>query len=58
MRLRVSAGVRLRRLYRDAAYSEEQGWLTIPLPRGADPVGALVTALGELFPPAVAAVAS
>ncbi len=56
--LRVSAGVRLRRLYRDAAYSEEQGWLTIPLPRGADSVGALVTALGELFPPEAAAVAS
>ncbi|MDP9020173.1 MAG: transcription-repair coupling factor, partial [Actinomycetota bacterium] len=58
VRLRVSAGVRLRRLYRDAAYSEEQGSLTIPLPGGADPVATLVTALRELFPPAVAAVAS
>jgi transcription-repair coupling factor (superfamily II helicase) len=49
--LKVSAQIRLQRLSRTAVYKEDLSQLVVPVMPGADPVNAVLTLLGQLFPP-------
>ncbi len=49
--LKVSAQIRLQRLSRDGVYKEDLGQLVVPVLRGADPVTAVLTLIGQLLPP-------
>jgi len=49
--LKLSAQIRLQRLSRDAVFKEELGQLVVPVMRGADPVTAVLTLIGQLLPP-------
>ena len=48
--LKLSAQIRLKRLSRDGVYKEDLGQLVVPVMRGADPVTAVLTLLGQLLP--------
>jgi transcription-repair coupling factor (superfamily II helicase) len=52
--LKVSEGMRLRRLARKAIYKEDSEQLVVPLPHGQDPALFLVGFLRELIPPVLA----
>jgi transcription-repair coupling factor (superfamily II helicase) len=56
--LRTSAGIRLRRLSKDAVYKEDLHQLVLPMRKGSDVTGGLVALLRELIPAEAAAVAS
>ena len=49
--LKVSEGMRLRRLSRKAIYKDDAEQLVVPLPHGQDPAMFLVGFLRELIPP-------
>jgi transcription-repair coupling factor (superfamily II helicase) len=49
--LKASAQIRLRRLSRAAVYKEDPGQLVVPVPRGVDPLVAVLALLGQLLPP-------
>jgi transcription-repair coupling factor (superfamily II helicase) len=49
--LKVSEGMRLRRLARKAIYKDDSEQLVVPLPHGQDPALFLVGFLRELIPP-------
>ena len=48
--LKLSAQIRLQRLSRDAVFKEDLGQLVVPVMRGADPVTAVLTLIGQLLP--------
>ncbi len=50
VRLRASAGIRLRRVSPKASYEEERGVLTLPLAKGTDVATALTDLLDQLVP--------
>jgi transcription-repair coupling factor (superfamily II helicase) len=56
--LRTSGTLRLRRLARDAVYKEDLHQLVLPLRKGSDVAGGLMSLLRELIPDEAAAVAS
>ncbi len=50
LRLLASQQIRLRRISQGAVWKEELAQLVVPLGRGADPLGAVMTLLSELIP--------